>query len=52
MPVQQLMFAGEQSGKFSEVLIKIAQTYENKMDETAKNLTVLLEPILLIIIFS
>lgn len=52
MPVQQLMFAGEQSGKFAEVLLKIARTYENKTEETAKNLTVLLEPILLLIIFT
>ena len=51
MPIQQLAIAGEQSGTLSETLLKIGITYENKTDTTAKDLTIILEPILLIIVW-
>ena len=51
VPVQQLIFAGEQSGKLASVLVKIGETYEEKSDLTTKNLVVILEPILLVIIW-
>ncbi|MDQ3076042.1 MAG: type II secretion system F family protein [bacterium] len=50
-PVLQLIVAGEQSGTFSVTLLKISQTYEEKTDTTAKNLAVMLEPILLVIVW-
>ena len=49
--VEQLIIAGEQSGSFSETLLKISKTYEEKTDITTKNLTVMLEPILLVIVW-
>jgi len=50
-PIQQLLFAGEQSGSLAETLLKIGQTFEAKADTTTKNLTVILEPILLVIVW-
>lgn len=49
--VQQLIAAGEKSGSLSETLLKIGENYESKTDTTAKNLTVILEPILLVIVW-
>ena len=50
-PIQQLVVAGEQSGTLSATLLKIGQIYETKSDTTTKNLTVILEPILLVIVW-
>lgn len=50
-PVQQLIVAGEQSGNLTEILLRISQTYEEKTATTTKNLTVILEPILLIMVW-
>ena len=50
-PIQQLIVAGEQSGSLAETLLKIGQTFETKADTTTKNLTVILEPILLVIVW-
>ncbi len=50
-PMQQLIFAGEQSGTLSETLLKIGQMFETKADTSTKNLTVILEPILLVIVW-
>lgn len=51
MPIQQLIFAGEQSGSLPETLLKIGHTFEAKADLTTKNLTVVMEPILLVIVW-
>jgi len=51
-PVQHMIAAAEQSGHLSETLIDIGNTYEEKSDTTAKNLSVLLEPFMLIIVWS
>ncbi|MFM2393441.1 MAG: hypothetical protein RLZZ546_1423, partial [Bacteroidota bacterium] len=48
--VRQMIVAGEKSGRFSESLIKIGQMYENKTENTARNLPVVLEPLLLIFV--
>lgn len=50
-PIQQLIFAGEHSGSLPETLLKIGSTFEAKADLTTKNLTVILEPILLVIVW-
>lgn len=50
-PIQQLIFAGEHSGSLSETLMKIGSTFEAKADLTTKNLTIILEPILLVIVW-
>lgn len=49
--MQQLIISAERSGHLSDTFIKIGEMYESKTDVTTKNLTVLLEPILLVIIW-
>ena len=48
--VQQLIVTGEKSGKMAEMLLRIAEIYEKKAEESAQRLPVVLEPMLLIFI--
>lgn len=48
--VQQLVVTGEKSGALADMLMKIAQIYERKAEETAQRLPVILEPMLLFFI--
>lgn len=48
--VQQIIITGERSGRLSEVLLKIADIYQKKAEETAQKLPIILEPVLLIFI--
>lgn len=50
-PIQHLIIAGEQSGHLSETLLKIGAAFEEKSDTTTKNLTTILEPILLVVVW-
>lgn len=50
-PVRQIIIAAEKSGKLPEVFTKIGNDYEEKTDTTTKNLSVILEPILLVIVW-
>jgi len=50
--VQQMLIAGERSGALSDTLLNIGQIYEDKTDISAKNLEVVMEPALLVIIGS
>src|SRR3989339_968620 len=47
MPVQGLVVSGEQSGHLAESFANIAKNYESRSDITTKNLSVILEPVLL-----
>jgi type IV pilus assembly protein PilC len=49
--IRQMLSSAEQSGHLQETLLKISQNYSAKIDTTTKNLSVMLEPILLIIIW-
>ncbi|MDQ3158920.1 MAG: type II secretion system F family protein [bacterium] len=49
--IQQMIFSGEKTGSLAETLQKIGKIYEAKSENSTKNLTVLLEPILLVIIW-
>ncbi|HOZ53097.1 MAG TPA: type II secretion system F family protein [bacterium] len=51
LPIQQIIFVGEKSGRLSESFSKIGKNYEEKLDLTTKNLAVALEPILLVIVW-
>ncbi len=51
MPLQQMLIAGEQSGNLSKVLRTIGDNYESKSEVTSKNLSVILEPLLLVIVW-
>ncbi len=46
--VQQLIITGEKSGKISAMLLRIADIYEKKAEETAAKLPLILEPMLLL----
>lgn len=50
MSVQQMIVAAEKSGSLSETLTKIGEIFEERSDTTSKNLSVILEPILLVIV--
>ncbi|BFT94401.1 MAG: type II secretion system F family protein [Minisyncoccus archaeiphilus] len=51
-PIQQMIIVAERSGRLPETMIKINEIYEEKIDDTTKNLAVILEPILLIVIWT
>ncbi|MBP6888843.1 MAG: type II secretion system F family protein [Candidatus Pacebacteria bacterium] len=50
--VQQLVVSGEQSGNLNKTLLKVGQVLEAKSDQTTKNLTIIMEPILLVIVWA
>ncbi len=49
--VQEMIFVGERSGKLPEILLKIGKNYEEKLDITTRNLSAVLEPVLLIAVW-
>lgn len=49
---RQLIYASEKSGKLSQALLLIGATYEKKNEETTKDLSVVIEPILLFIVWG
>ncbi len=48
--VQQLIITGERSGKMADMLLRIADIYEKKAEESATKLPIILEPMLLLFI--
>ena len=51
VPVQQIVISGEQSGKLEQIFFSIAKNFEEKSENSTKNLTVILEPVLLVIVW-
>lgn len=49
--IQQMIISGEQSGHLPEIFLSIGEDFEAKSDLTAKNLTIILEPVMLIIVW-
>lgn len=49
--VQQMIVIGENSGQLPETFFVIGENFEEKIDNTTKNLSVILEPILLVIVW-
>jgi len=47
-PVVQMASAGEQSGKLGDMLLKVAETYENEIGSRLVVITSLLEPIMIL----
>lgn len=45
----QMMSVGEQSGRLDQVLLKVAQFYENELDALVRNLVALIEPVILLL---
>ncbi|MES2023098.1 MAG: type II secretion system F family protein [Patescibacteria group bacterium] len=52
LSIQQIITIGEQSGNLSTALLKIGQAYEEKTEVTSKNISIALEPILLVIVWG
>jgi type IV pilus assembly protein PilC len=48
---QEIITAGEESGKLPEVLDQLGERYEQEAEQIAKNIAVLLEPALLIVVW-
>ena len=46
----RLLSAGERSGSLSETLLDIGAMYETKTDNMAQNLSVMLEPIIIVVV--
>lgn len=49
--ITQLTSSGERSGKLSDVLLQASLVYDKKASEAIKNLTVMAEPVLLVIVW-
>ncbi len=47
--LSQMMSVGEQSGRLDQVLLKVAQFYENELDALVRNLVALIEPVILLL---
>ncbi|MBU1912600.1 MAG: type II secretion system F family protein [Candidatus Omnitrophica bacterium] len=48
--VVQMVKIGEETGKINELLLKVSDYYDSQVDYTIKNLTVLIEPILIFVL--
>jgi len=48
--VGQMVGVGEETGKVDEVLFKIAQIFEDEVDQTVKNLTTAMEPLIIVLL--
>lgn len=46
----QMILVGEQTGRLDDVLLKMAEYYENQSEEKIKNVSNLLEPVIIVII--
>ncbi len=51
-PIQQMITAAERSATLSKSMLKIGETFEDRAETTTKNLSVMIEPILLLIIWA
>jgi len=50
--VSQMIEVGEETGKTEEILLKLAKFYEDEVSQLTKNLSSIIEPVLMIIIGS
>ncbi|MCK9578127.1 type II secretion system F family protein [bacterium] len=49
--IQQMIIVAEKSGRLSDSMLNIGQIYQERIDNTTKNISTILEPVLLIIIW-
>ncbi len=48
--VTQVIEVGEETGALDEILVKLAEFYEEDVDQTMKNISTIIEPILMLVI--
>jgi type IV pilus assembly protein PilC len=48
--VPQMIKIGEQSGRIDEMLGKVAQVYEDELDEQIRTISTLIEPLLMVVL--
>lgn len=51
MSIQHLIGSGEKSGALAQNMAKLGEAYEFRVDTTTKDLTILLEPLMLVIVW-
>ncbi len=51
LPIQQMLSAAWNSGRMPETSLSVGKIYEDKIEVTTKNISTLLEPVLLIIVW-
>ncbi len=49
--IQSLIAVGERSGRLGKIFLNISENYESKTELTTKNLSVILEPLLLVVVW-
>lgn len=50
--VGEMMSVGEETGKLPDMLIKLAEFYENEVDTVVKDLSTIIEPIIMLVVGS